>query len=60
VTIIDQLIHLTGNWQATYRVWMSPTDPPLESHSSAILLRMYNLPPGGEGLLAVEAVNTRG
>jgi len=40
VTIIDQLIHLTGNWQAAYRVWLSPTDPPLESHSSAILSPM--------------------
>jgi hypothetical protein len=42
VAFIDQLIHLTGNWQATYRLWLSPTDAPLESHSSAILSPMVN------------------
>lgn len=42
MTIIDQLIQLSGNWQATYRVWMSPESAPLESLSRAIVSPMVN------------------
>jgi hypothetical protein len=42
VTIIDRMLHLTGNWQATYRLWMSPEAAPAESLSSAILSPMVN------------------
>ena len=42
MTIIDQLIQLAGSWQATYRVWMSPEQAPLESPSRAIVSPMVN------------------
>jgi hypothetical protein len=42
MTIIEKLINLTGNWQATYRLWMSPESPPLESPSNAIVSPIVN------------------
>jgi hypothetical protein len=42
MTIIEKLIQLSGNWQATYRVWLSPEQAPLESPSRAIVSPMVN------------------
>ena len=42
MTIIDRLIGFAGNWQATYRLWMSPEQVPLESPSRAIVSPMVN------------------
>lgn len=39
---IEKLLKLAGNWQATYRLWMSPDSTPLHSHSSAIVSAMVN------------------
>jgi len=33
---------LAGRWQATYRLWMSPEQAPLESPSNAIVSPMVN------------------
>ena len=42
MTIIDELINLTGSWQATYRVWMSPDSDVIVSPSNAIISPMVN------------------
>jgi len=42
MTIIDNLINLTGSWQATYRLWMAPDSDAQESSSRAIVSPMVN------------------
>ncbi len=42
MNIIDKMLNLTGNWQATYRLWMRPDSDALESPSHAIVSPMVN------------------